>query len=757
MKTQSLVIVLVLAVVAGTSFGRSLPAQPAAFPSDLVQITSDQVPRSCDSVYSMAYWPGWPPLPPCFAQVQGYTLYYSPSMSAVFLDDRLVVGAAMMESSEPDWTPWALGGGGTNSYDPGVPLEPLNDWASSNGLYLTISFYTNSDIPVTLHHATAGSIYEFLSSQSLTNPLANWASEGIWMAAAADLPVSIQRGTRTNQLFFQAHLWPGTFDHGSPRSDRLFVQADTNVIYAVINGATNPVSPVYSNWFALEGPLYQVNLGYGANDAGFTNAWIQPFPAQGIKQLVGFSTTCSNLCLCMNPIESTLDVSGWPALQDLECWQCRNANGLWHVNFTNCPNLARVCVEDCNVWWSLDFTGCPKLGDVRSALNENMHGLIFNAASKANVWHLCIRGDSGFDYPKDYDLTGFPQMRQLWMWSGGFTHDLNYPAAGTPTKLESVQAANNAIPYADFTGQTNLQLVEIYDGGTLTNVNITGCSRLGLAYFNSEHLNQGAVDHILTNLVLTGITSGDDLTNTAGDHLNPQAWTQGNTNPSPAGLAAAVTLSNRGWTVYYDLPPVAPNTNCVTGTAPIWFTNTSQTLRMHILVATNYDAVTWYLGDGSKVCGTLEINTAVPVGSSNCVVVDPPSALLAFGVAGPNCGGGSPTTKLSSVWGLTNYPSLQQLYLYGTDLSYVSLARCTNLTAIALTGTSPSSTNVISAWFTDLLDAQRNTVINSNKWFGCLNTDGGYFYYPATPGLNSDATTALTNLHYRIGWNFWHP
>jgi hypothetical protein len=312
--------------------------------------------------------------------------------------------------------------------------------------------------------------------------------------------------------------------------------------------------------------------------------------------------------------------------------------------------------------------------------------------------------------------------------------------------------------YADFSGQTNLQLLEIYDGETLTNINISGCKRLGLVDLDNENLSEGAVDHVLTNLVLTGITSSDDLTNTAGQHLPPTVYMRANASPSQAGLAAVITLSNRGWNVYYDAPPVEPNTNCVTGTAPIWFTNTQTTLRMQVYLAANYDAVTWYLGDGTKVCGALEIDTYMPIGSSNCVVVDPPSALLAFGVAGPNCSGvGSPTTKLTSVWGLTNYPNLQQLYLYGTDLNYVSLAGCTNLTAIALTGTAPSSTNVISAWFTDLLDAQRNTTINSNKWFGCLNTDGGYFYYPATPGLNSDATAALTNLHYPIGWNFWHP
>jgi hypothetical protein len=50
MRTQTMVIVLGLAAVAFTSSGRLPQAQQASFPSDLVQITSDQVPRSCGNM-----------------------------------------------------------------------------------------------------------------------------------------------------------------------------------------------------------------------------------------------------------------------------------------------------------------------------------------------------------------------------------------------------------------------------------------------------------------------------------------------------------------------------------------------------------------------------------------------------------------------------------------------------------------------------------------------------------------------------------
>jgi hypothetical protein len=43
-------------------------------------------------------------------------------------------------------------------------------------------------------------------------------------------------------------------------------------------------------------------------------------PPQGILGVCGYSATLTNLCLSYNLI-TNLNVSGWPALQDLECWQ----------------------------------------------------------------------------------------------------------------------------------------------------------------------------------------------------------------------------------------------------------------------------------------------------------------------------------------------------------------------------------------------------------------------------------------------------
>lgn len=743
---------------ARTLAAQQLQIEQNPLPADLAPVQLSEAPGTVRGLFSLSHWPFWPPLPPgCSSEYPGSDFYFSASLNALFVDDRQNEVLAMAaEASIPPLPD------GTNSFGTGegsgTDFGPLIDPNDHTNLYLIILSATNGMVQLVLHNTSNAVPYEVISSVSLTNRLTNWTSEGIWVGSSTNTPANVAIGLRTNRLFFRAHAWGGQFDHGVPTNGQLFLQANTNLIYVVTNGVTTNLTAFYSNWFMLNPPLYQVNLGYGANDAGFTNAWIQPFPAQGIKKLVGFSTTCSNLCLCTNPIESSLDVSGWPALQDLECWQCASGGGLYHVNVTNCPNLVRVCVESCGLWWSMDFTGCPKIADIRGASNANMHGVVIPSDCKSAVWHLCIHDDTGFD-DKGSDLTGFPAMRQLWAWNDGFTHPLNYPALGTPTKLESVQAYRNAIGYADFSGQTNLQLLEIYDGQALTNLNMSGCSSLGLVKLYNEKLSQGAVDHVLTNLVLTGITSTNYLTNTAGVQFTAYVHIEQNSAPSSNGLAAITMLKDRGWTVYYDEPPVVPNTNCVTGTAAIWFTNTSSTVRMQVQVSTNYNAVTWYLGDGTKICGSFDINVAVLPGSSNAVVVDPPSALLAFGVSGPNCvaGTGSQLTKLSSVWGLTNYPNLQQLYLYGTDLSYVSLAKCTNLTAIALTGTSPASTNVISDWFTDLLAAQTNTTIANVKWFGCDYTDAKYFYYPATPGFNTNAANALVPLHDPIGWNFWHP
>jgi uncharacterized repeat protein (TIGR02543 family) len=858
MKTQTMVIVLGLAAVVATSFGRLPQAgqSQAPFPSDLVQISSNQVPGSCGNLYSMAYWAVWPPLPAGFAQVPGYSLYYSPSMNSVFLDDRVAVaGAAMMNSSESDWSFWPPGGGDTNSYDPGVSLGPVQDLASSNGLYLTISLFTNSDIPVTLHHTTAGSIYEFLSSQSLTNPLANWASEGIWMAAATNLPVSIQQGTRTNQLFFQAHLWPGTFDHGVPTNGQLFLQANTNLISAVINGVTTNLTPFYgSNWFMLAPPLYVVNLGYGVDDQGTTNAWMNKFDPQGILQVRGFSTTVSNLCLSSNLLTS-IDVHGWPELQILECW--RN-NDLTAVSVTNCPKLNRVCFEqqDGGPWnkgiqGQVDFTGCTSLGDIRCALNVMVTNMVFGGSASQNVWHLCVRGDTLLTAP---DLSQFPKLKELWCWDaqnfmgpvactfasapdfksldGHASAITSAVLGGLPNLIEvnlndchfllNMEVTNSAMKVinakacwyclkCDVSGDTNLTDLIVNNWVSSTCLNVTGCTSLtNLNAIYPFGLSQAQIDNVLVALDQAGKHDGFVDLSSPGEpsHQNP---------PSVTGLMAAASLSRKNWVVHVDGPvscsvtyngngstsgsvPVDGTTytsgdtvtvldnignlartgytfsgwnvasdgsgtqrnagstfviassttlyaqwNGATNTAPLWFVTGTNAVAMRVNTASGA-SVKWYSGGMLSAVtnggGVFTWTTNVAIGTSNAVVVSPADKLLGISIgtdANPNNDGNNYTGdfRLYSVGGLTNYPELYEIRFYNTWLTNLSLAGCTNLSAIALVNTDPGQV-MGNEWFNQLRDAgaihhlSRGTVFSINP---------GWFYHPSH-GCSWDSTSA---------------
>jgi hypothetical protein len=183
---------------------------------------------------------------------------------------------------------------------------------------------------------------------------------------------------------------------------------------------------------------------------------------------------------------------------------------------------------------------------------------------------------------------------------------------------------------------------------------------------------------------------------------------------------------------------------------PIWFTNTSSSVSMQVIVDSGAD-VTWVWGDGTTSNGVTAVTKTLGSTSySNAVVVDPASALTGFGLYNPSCGD-STTTTLSGVGGLTNYPNLQDLYLYRSGVSSLSLAGCSNLVSIALVATSPS-TNMENAWLNDLAAAEPAMPGGSVKMpCGVLHV----LFFPTTPGTNSTSATACSHLK-AIGWDLQH-
>jgi hypothetical protein len=209
---------------------------------------------------------------------------------------------------------------------------------------------------------------------------------------------------------------------------------------------------------------------------------------------------------------------------------------------------------------------------------------------------------------------------------------------------------------------------------------------------------------------------------------------------STSGSLTGTSADNQ----FTSLPP--PNTNA------IWFTNSSTIVAMQVAVVSGA-SVTWVWGDGSVSNGFTNITKNVgSTSASNAVVVDPASALLAFGASCDN--ESSAATTLTSVSGLTNYPNLASLLLVNSHLGSLSLAGCSNLTHVALVHTSPS-TNMENGWFTELATAQQAGTVPNTVTPLCSGSgeQQHYFYCPANPGAtNRSAGSAYYTLTHNLGW-----
>src|SRR5262249_35917957 len=107
-------------------------------------------------------------------------------------------------------------------------------------------------------------------------------------------------------------------------------------------------------------------------------------------------------------------------------------------------------------------------------------------------------------------------------------------------------------------------------------------------------------------------------------------------------------------------------------------------------------------------------------------------------------------TMLVSVNGLANYPSLQELHLYESGASSVSLAGCSNLAVVALVGSSPNSSSNVDQWFIDLAAAEPHAPAGGPQGLCTLNS-ARTFYYPSSPPVTTNSATARETLQQ--WWN----
>jgi len=705
--------------------------------------------------------------------------------------------------------------------DPGGDPQPMIDYGTN--LWIEIVNLTNqlSDAGTQqvanlfLHNTTAGTVYEIISSVDPSIPMINWVSEGLWLAAGTNTATPVPVWNRTNELCFRGKVWDGTFSHGVATNGQLYLLCqDTNAIHGVINGITNTITPIYSNWVVLQPPVWTANFGFSGDDLGPTNLF-SFFDQQNLHAVLGFSRSMSNFALAFNPL-STIDTHSWPNLTYLEMWHATN---LVSANVTNCPKLYRVCFESIEyvdgtttngIKDVLNFTGCTNLADLRAA-NNNITNIIFGPNGGSNIWHFCTRDArstrGAFPIIQGIPFKSLPSLRQLWVFRDDSYVDNIFLTVTNSPKLESVQAYANFFQSAHFDGQTNLQELLLYSMPSMTNLVVTGCSNLLVLNVQGDTLSVNAIDSVLVALDQMGTHGGSALLDGTG-----------NSAPSNVGLTAVDSLRSKSWNVQVNpQSPYITNivVNATTNSATItWTTDIASDSIVHYGTTTSYGstgtgssgvtshsviltglisdtiyhfyitstsgAYTGYSGDNQFVTSVPGSIRFVTTSASVNLHIELNQSATVTWVWGDNTTNSSSSHTFGTSGPYTNYLTVvptNALTLFGrlcsgsTTLSSVSgLTNYPNLqdlffyqcgvSDISLAGCSNlvhialAGCNPTSAmedqWFKDLADAQPTSLAPGTSAY-CDNLQN-YFFYPASPGPTSGSTTASNHL-YSIGWH----
>jgi len=288
-----------------------------------------------------------------------------------------------------------------------------------------------------------------------------------------------------------------------------------------------------------------INLGFDGSDGGETAPLSNRPPQDVISAYFPFPLTSLRYwASSYNPIGDTLDFTGFTSLEDIECFHCTN---LEHVVVGNLPSLKRICFEQCSLQ-ELDLNGDPNLVDVRAALNS-FSGITLGAGTGPKVWHFCTR--ENFNITQDFQqiMTNFYSLREPWIWHNNQSGALKFVS----TNLTDVETWGNYYTFADFSGQTNLQICWVHDN-LLTNLLILGCVALEDLQAQNNQLSSAVLDVLLT-----------ELDNNCPDLLYVDL-TMNAGFPSAVGFNHYANLTNRGVTVYVDLPDATGPTVSVEST-----------------------------------------------------------------------------------------------------------------------------------------------------------------------------------------------
>lgn len=454
--------------------------------------------------------------------------------------------------------------------------------------------------------------------------------------------------------------------------------------------------------------LTAINLGFDASDGGETTPL--PFRDPQNVSAVEFPRPLPGLryfAASYNPLTNTLDFSGCPALEAVECFQ---ASPLRHVVLTNLPALKRVCLEDADLQ-ELDLSGNPALEDLRGALN-NYSAILVGRGTGSNIWHWCTRDNPQLAQSFQEIMTNFFALRELYIWNDNQSGRL----APVSTNLIDLQAADNRYASADLSGKDQLVYCN-FSGNRLTNLVLTGCTSLRMLDVHGNRLGTAQLDELLAFL------------DTSAPHLESAQLDFNAARPSAEGYAHYSNIFDRiEGRIYVDCPHMFDGrTNVPGGPDALTFVTTGSHVRVE--VQTDHGTPTnllWHWGDGRITLGAQADQYFSADGTfTNYVEVQPPGCVSRFGAEE-----GAENQGIQAVYNASNFPALSFLYLFRQGLEELSLAGCANLTQLHLAD-NPVSTATCDQWFIDLDAAVTGPV------------SGAEFFYPAAaPSAASAAARA---------------
>ena len=173
------------------------------------------------------------------------------------------------------------------------------------------------------------------------------------------------------------------------------------------SSATRSAALIVTPWSAVT----SIVVGYDEYDMG-KNYSIPLAANQNVSNVIGLENVNSSLQYWASSYSRipALDFSNFTSLIAVESYHDYK---LKNLTVANTPNLARVCIENCNVSY-LDFSQSPKMEDIRTARQTGGTLTIYWGNTGQYLYHLCEHDMKGYVAPPPFEQ--FPVLKEvLWI------------------------------------------------------------------------------------------------------------------------------------------------------------------------------------------------------------------------------------------------------------------------------------------------------------------------------------------------------